>query len=231
MLPAAALPVPRKELFFELKSRLHAAPGATQVSLENLVPTAVEALDALLGGGLPKGALVTLEGPCSSGRWSIVASLLAAVTRRALGAIIDDGELYPPTLEEAGVRLDRLLVVPAKTPTAIARAVDALLRSRVARVVVMGGTALRAPIWSRLAHLASRMGVVLIVVTMQAAIEVSVVASVRIACAFHRVLLRGTRGLWCHFSGFELRAHLCKQKQPMIGRGTTSNHVVVRAYS
>lgn len=231
MVNLAALPSPRKELFHELKSRLHAAPGATQVSLETLIPTAVEALDAALGGGLPKGALVTFEGPCSSGRWSIVASLLAHVTRRALGAVIDDGELYPPALEEAGVRLDRLLVVPAKTPVAIARAADALLRSRVARVVVMGGTALRAPIWSRLANLASRMGVVLIVVTMHAAIELGSVASVRIACAYQRVLLRGTRGLWCHFSGFELRAHLRKQKQPLRGRGTTSNDVVVRTYS
>ena len=231
MVTAAALLAPRRELFQELKTRLHAAPGAPRTGLEGLVPTAVTALDDLLGGGLPKGALVTLEGPASSGRWSIVASCLAEVTRRALGAVIDAGELYPPTLEAAGVRLDRLLIVPAKTPVAIARAADALMRSRVVRVIVMAAVALRAQVWSRLANLASRMGVVLIVITMHAAIELHAVASVRIGCAFARALTRGTRGLWCQLSGFELRAHLRKQKQPISGRGTASCDVVVRAYS
>lgn len=231
MVNPAALPAPHKELFHELKARLHAAPGAPKTGLNDLIPTAVTALDDLLGGGLPKGALVTLEGAASSGRWSIVASLLAEVTRRSLGAIIDDGSLYPPTLEAAGVRLDRLLVVPAKTPVTIARAADALMRSRVARVIVMASVTLRAPVWSRLANLASRMGVVLIVVTVQAAIELSVVASVRIGCAFARAVVCGTRGLWCQLSGFELRAHVRKQKQPMLGRGSGNNDVVVRAHS
>lgn len=231
MVTAVALAAPRKALFHELRARLHAAPGAPKTSLEDLVPTAVATLDDLLGGGLPKGALVTLEGAASSGRWSIVASCLAQVTRRALGAIIDAGELYPPTLEAAGVRLDRLLIVPAKTPVAIARAADALMRSRVVRVIVMAAVSLRAQVWSRLANLASRMGVVLIVIAMHAAIELGSVASVRIGCAFARALTRGTRGLWCQLSGFELRAHLRKQKQPVMGRGRTSDDVVVRAYS
>jgi hypothetical protein len=75
------------------------------------------------------------------------------------------------------------------------------------------------------------MGVVLIVVTMQAAIELSSVASVRIGVQFARAVVLGTRGLWCQLTGFELRAHVRKQKQPVVGRGSEDNHVVVRAHS
>lgn len=217
MLPASALPRSRNELFEELKGRFHAGSGGTVPSLDRALSTGIETLDRLLGGGLPLGSLVTLEGHGTAGRWGIAAALLAQVTRRGLGAVIDDGQLYPPSLEEAGVRLDRLLVVPAKTPVGIARAADALLRSRVARVVVMSAPALRAAVWARLAQLAHRAGTVLVVIATRAAAELSGVASVRLGCVFERAVVRGTRGLWCCFSGFQLRAEVRKHKIPQRG--------------
>jgi hypothetical protein len=222
MLPAAALPQRRNELFEELKGRLHAAPGAVGTAVERVAKSGIESLDCLLGGGFPLGSLVTLEGHGSAGRWSIAAALLAQVTRRGLGAVIDDGELYPPALEDAGVRLDRLLVVPAKTPVGIARAVDLILRSRTARVIVMGAPALRAAVWTRLATLAHRAGAVLVVIAGRASAELAGVATVRLGCMFERAVIRGSRGLWGCFSGFTLRTELRKHKTAPRGGGAVS---------
>ncbi len=90
---SAALPGPRRDAFDALKARLGPSRGASVVALDAYAPSGFGDLDRLLGGGFPVGCLVLLEGGRSSGRWSIVASVLAASTRRGLGAVIDDGEL------------------------------------------------------------------------------------------------------------------------------------------
>jgi hypothetical protein len=204
----------RQERFRDLRSRFQTMRAPR---VEPCIPTSIAELDELLGGGLPAGALVTLEGPVSSGRWSIAARLLAQATRRGLGAVIDDGALYPPALAAAGVRLERLMIVPAKTPVSIARAIDMLLRSRAARVVVMTAIALRAAVWARFANLAHRFGIVLVVVAGRAAGELSANAALRLACALEHVALSGTRGVWCTFAGFGIRAQLRKYKSALAG--------------
>ncbi|MGB6984870.1 MAG: hypothetical protein WBD74_02705 [Candidatus Aquilonibacter sp.] len=198
--------------FQELKARFHAAAGAPCAGRERLFPTAIPAIDSLLGGGIPYGALVTLEGVASAGCRSVAAALLARATDRGLGAIIDNGELYPPGLEAAGVRLERLLIVPASTPLRIARAVDLLLRSRTARVVVMATTSLRAAVWTRLASLAHKAGVVLVVLASRVSVELSAVATLALSCRVSRVVIKGTRGLWGVFNGFEVQTELRKHK-------------------
>jgi hypothetical protein len=210
--------LPARTDFQELKARFHAAAAAPRTGREPLFPTAIASLDALLGGGLPCGSLVTLEGYGTAGARSIAAALLAQATRTGLGAIIDGGELYPPSLEAAGVRLDRLLIVPAGTPVRAARAADLLLRSRVARVVVMAvcdGTpavTLRAAVWGRLASLAHKAGAVLVVLAVRAIVEISAAATVCLSCRIARPVHTGTRGIWGVFTGFELQAELRKHK-------------------
>ncbi len=204
--------LPVRPDFQALKARFHAAAGAPRAGREALFSTAVPALDAVLGGGIPFGSLITLEGAPSAGCHSVAAALLAQATDRGLGAIIDNGELYPPGLEAAGVRLDRLLIVPANTPLRIARAADLLLRSRAARVVVMAATALRATVWARLANLAHRAGVVLVVLASRVSVELSAVATLALSCSLRRVVMKGTRGLWGVFSGFEVQTELRKHK-------------------
>jgi len=209
--------LPARTDFQALKARFIAAAGAVRAAREPSLSTAVPALDQLLGGGIPCGSVVTLEGFGSAGCRSIAAALLAQATSRGLGAIIDNGELYPPSLEAAGVRLDRLLIVPAGTPVGIARSVDMLLRSRTARVVVMGAATLRAAVWSRLANLAQRAGAVLVVLGGRVAAELSAVATVCLTCRIERPVLQGTHGLWGVFAGFELRAELRKHKRAAGG--------------
>lgn len=200
----------RHAAFAALKAELAAAAAAPPAA-QMLIPTALPALDRLLGGGFPRGALVALEG--DAGRWSIAARLAAEVTRRALIAIVDDGALYPPGLVRAGTRLDRVLIAPASTPLGIARAADILLRSRACRLVVVSAPNLRPAVWSRLATLAHRSGVLLLVIAERAAPALAGAAALRLECTLERLLLHGSRGLWCTLAGFDLRAHVRKHQR------------------
>src|SRR5712692_9641468 len=76
-------------------------------------PSGVTELDAVLGGGFPRGSLVELCGPASSGRTSLAFSLLAQATERQEAcAFVDVSDsLNPVSLAAAGVELSRLLWV------------------------------------------------------------------------------------------------------------------------
>src|ERR1700739_473708 len=78
-----------------------------------LQPSGVMELDAVLGGGFPRGSLVELCGPASSGRTSLAFSLLAEATERQLAcAFVDVSDsLDPLSLAAAGVELSRLLSI------------------------------------------------------------------------------------------------------------------------
>src|SRR5467141_4905353 len=78
-----------------------------------LHPSGVTELDAVLGGGFPRGSLVELCGPASSGRTSLAFSLLAEATERQQAcAFVDVSDsLDTVSLAAAGVELPRLLWV------------------------------------------------------------------------------------------------------------------------
>ncbi len=71
----------------------------------------VAALDARLGGGLPRGQLSEIAGPRSSGRTLLLLQTIAAATRRGeIAALVDTlDRLDVASVVAAGVDLDRLL--------------------------------------------------------------------------------------------------------------------------
>src|SRR5205814_3124834 len=90
-----------------------------------LQPCGVAELDAVLGGGFPRGSLVELCGPATSGRTGLAFSLLAqATSRQEACAFVDVSDLLDPvSLAAPGVDLPRLLWVrcgetPGKKPAA-----------------------------------------------------------------------------------------------------------------
>lgn len=85
--------------------------GFQRGSDAELQPSGVAELDAVLGGGFPRGSLVELCGPASSGRTSLAFSLLAQATERQEAcAFVDVSDsLDPLSLAAAGVELPRLL--------------------------------------------------------------------------------------------------------------------------
>jgi hypothetical protein len=206
----------RHTAFAALKADLdNAALAAPRPPCESRVSSRVPALDRVLGGGFPNGSLVMLEGP--AGRWSIAASLVAAVTRRSAAAIVDDGALYPPDLVRSGARLERVLVVPARSPLTVARAADVLVRSKACRLVLVPVPALRAAVWMRLAGLAHRTGILLVAVPpphVSAAriAPLAAAAAVRLFCTRGRLEILGKRGVWCTIAGYDVCAEVRKNR-------------------
>lgn len=95
----------------ELLERARTAPAG------KTLPTAVPALEGLLPGGLPRGEIVEITGPHSSGRFSLALSLLAAATSVGeAAALVDLGDHFDPqAAEAAGVSLPRLLWLRPRT--------------------------------------------------------------------------------------------------------------------
>jgi hypothetical protein len=95
----------------------HRVPSALTVRerpAPEVFPTGITTLDELTGmGGLPRSALTEICGPASSGRTSVLLSLLAqATSRHEACALIDASDAFhPESAQAAGVALGRLLWV------------------------------------------------------------------------------------------------------------------------
>lgn len=74
-------------------------------------PTGIEQFDIRLGGGLLRGAICEVIGPCSSGRTGFLLALLARSTQAGeIAAYVDATDcLDQRSAEQAGVELGRLL--------------------------------------------------------------------------------------------------------------------------
>ncbi len=224
-----AFPVPldpRRQAFAELKAGLDARHRETLLARftpddPSVVRSGFEEFDRSLGDGFARGTIATLEGPGSSGRTAIAARLLAAATRKGLAAAVDDGALFPPSLAQAGVRLDRLLVMAAADPLGAARAADILLRSHAFAVVLMPAVTLKTSVWTRLAGLAHHSNALLIALGAEASSELGYFASVRIRCGIERVLWTHASGPFCELAGYDIRADVLKNKRAAPGTTAT----------
>jgi hypothetical protein len=106
---------------FALRSQIEAAlaeripPALTPATrmVREVMPTGIEAVDAVLQGGLPVGALTEMTGPECSGRTALALSFVAQVTRaEKVCAWVDVSDaLSPESAAACGVDLARLLWV------------------------------------------------------------------------------------------------------------------------
>lgn len=102
-------------------------PGTVWFGIRPVEPvrrlgTRIPALDSILDGGLPRGALTEITGPVSSGRTALMCALLASATRQAeVAAVVDlPHALHPESLERVGADLRRILwVCPPSMQTAL----------------------------------------------------------------------------------------------------------------
>ena len=136
-----------------------------------ILPTTLDAVDALLGGGLPRGKMVELVARRAAGRFSIVLSaLVAATTMGEAVALIDLGDHFDPQLAEAnGVDLRRLLWVRPRTVKEAVMSAEMITATGFQLVVVDMGVAplrgRRAPdaAWVRLGRTAEAHGAAMLV--------------------------------------------------------------------
>jgi len=137
----------------------------------SMIPTTLDAVDALLGGGLRRGKLVELVSRRASGRFSIVLSALAAATSMGeAAALIDLGDHFDPQLaEENGIDLRRLLWIRPRTVKEAVMSAEMITATGFQLVVVDVGLhpirGRRAPeaAWVRLARTAESHGTAMLV--------------------------------------------------------------------
>jgi RecA DNA recombination protein len=95
---------------FDLASRFGDAFKIQPKPVVETRSTGVREVDALTGG-LPRGAICEIFGPASSGRTSLMLSMLAEATRHEeVCAVVDINNVFAPTVAAAaGIDFDRLL--------------------------------------------------------------------------------------------------------------------------
>lgn len=103
----------RLQIEAALAHRIPSALTPAPRVLRPVAPTGVAAVDALLEGGFPIGAMTELAGPESSGRTSLTLSFLARITHEGrVAAWVDVSDAFDPeSAAAAGVDLDRVLWV------------------------------------------------------------------------------------------------------------------------
>jgi recombination protein RecA len=95
---------------------------------DRLVTSGIDAVDAALTGGVPRGQITELVGPASSGRTTTMCRLLASATAAGeLVAVVDALDRFDPvSAAEQGVVLDRLLWIRSEGDQSVPRALKAL---------------------------------------------------------------------------------------------------------
>ena len=112
------------------------------------IPTGSLALDAALGiGGLPRGRIVEIYGPESSGKTTLALHVVAEAQKRGGEVAFVDAEhaLDPVYAAAIGVDIDSMLVSQPDTGEQALEITDALVRSGAIDVVVVDSVAALVP--------------------------------------------------------------------------------------
>jgi recombination protein RecA len=119
---------------------------AVQMRVET-VSTGALPLDLALGGGLPKGRIVEIYGPESSGKTTVALHAIAEVQKvGGVAAFVDAEHALDPTYARAlGVDIDNLLVAQPDTGEAGLEIVDQLVRSAAVDIIVIDSVAALVP--------------------------------------------------------------------------------------
>jgi recA bacterial DNA recombination protein len=102
--------VSKVELESDMASRFGDAFRLHEKSVVETISSGIDEID-VLAGGLPRGSITEIFGPASSGRTSLMYSMLAyATAHEETCALVDTNDVFAPTAAtEAGMDFDRLL--------------------------------------------------------------------------------------------------------------------------
>jgi len=122
--------------------------GSDERAPVEVIPTSSIALDAALGiGGLPRGRIIEIYGPESSGKTTLTLHAIANVQRAGgIAAFIDaEHALDPDYAQKLGVDIDQLLVSQPDTGEQALEIADMLIRSGAIDLVVIDSVAALVP--------------------------------------------------------------------------------------
>ena len=122
--------------------------GLAKMQVET-IPTGSIALDLALGaGGVPRGRIVEIYGPESSGKTTLASHIIAEAQRLGgVGAIIDAEHAFDPIFAQnvCGVRIQDLLICQPDTGEQGLEICEMLVRSGAVDVVVIDSVAALTP--------------------------------------------------------------------------------------
>ena len=122
--------------------------GSDERAPVEVIPTGSIALDVALGvGGLPRGRIIEIYGPESSGKTTLTLHAIANVQRAGgIAAFIDaEHALDPDYAKKLGVDIDQLLVSQPDTGEQALEIADMLIRSGAIDLVVIDSVAALVP--------------------------------------------------------------------------------------
>jgi len=194
----------------------------TPESVSSGIPQ-IDAKAPLGSGGLPRGALTEIVGPASSGRTTMLDSILAhATARQEVCALVDAADAFcPHDAARAGVALDRLLWVRcAHNPEHALKAADLLIQGGGFGLVALdlGDTppaiARRIPLasWFRLRRAVENTPTIFLVLARQS--NARTCASLIVECQPARTSWSGARGVSRLLRSAGYQPRLDRKKQP-----------------
>ena len=155
-LPAAAPAADKKKAIDSAMSQIEKMYGKgsimrlgdrTAMNVE-YIPTGSLALDVALGiGGLPKGRIIEIYGPESSGKTTLALHVVAEAQKRGGEvAFVDAEHALDPTYAHAlGVRVEDMLISQPDTGEQALEITEALVRSGAIDVIVVDSVAALVP--------------------------------------------------------------------------------------
>lgn len=119
---------------------------ATSTNVE-CIPTGSISLDLALGGGLPKGRVIEVYGPESSGKTTLTLHAIAEVQKSGGTAAFIDAEnaLDPAYAKRLGVDVDNLLISQPDNGEQALEIVETLVRSNAVDLIIVDSVAALVP--------------------------------------------------------------------------------------
>jgi recombination protein RecA len=121
--------------------------GEAHRSIVESIPSGSLSLDIALGGGLPKGRIIEVYGPESSGKTTLTLHAIAAVQRGGGTAAFIDAEhaLDPAYAKRIGVDVDNLLISQPDNGEQALEITETLVRSNAVDIIVIDSVAALVP--------------------------------------------------------------------------------------
>lgn len=118
----------------------------TDVDVET-IPTGALSLDIALGGGVPKGRVIEIYGPESSGKTTLTLHVIAEIQKQGGTAAFIDAEhaLDPAYAKRIGVDVDNLLLSQPDNGEQALEIAETLVRSNAVDLVVIDSVAALVP--------------------------------------------------------------------------------------
>lgn len=121
--------------------------GESKTASVEVIPTGALSLDLALGGGIPKGRVIEIYGPESSGKTTLTLHAIAAAQRSGGTAAFIDAEhaLDPAYAKRIGVDVENLLLSQPDNGEQALEIVETLVRSNAVDIIVVDSVAALVP--------------------------------------------------------------------------------------